>query len=168
MELRYEIPEHLKGFIGNIPEPQLCSLITMLFEYAIQHRMLEYPRTEVEENVEDIKNMFLNLQAKQSTDNAVLINMLASMQSSISSLHIMMSGGQMPTIPVANMQPMMYMMPQQQGQYLQPQPMNLEIATTVEEETYRSEKVEEVEVKDDTFENIEDGEELAFLEDVFK
>jgi hypothetical protein len=96
MELRYQIPTHLEGFIGNIPEPQLNALVTMLFEYAIQHRMIDYPRTEIENSVDEIRRLVGDVKSKQSLENSLILQMLSSMNMQITTLHHMMAGGQMP------------------------------------------------------------------------
>ena len=54
MEFRYKIPAHLAPYLGDMNDKALEKLTTMLFEFAINHRMLDYPKLYIERQVDDV------------------------------------------------------------------------------------------------------------------
>jgi hypothetical protein len=85
MDFKYEIPQHLEGFISNIPEDQLNMLVTFLFEFAIHHRMLEYPRTEIENEVINVRQLCLDIKEKQHSELAIITQLLVDISSKLDS-----------------------------------------------------------------------------------
>ena len=76
MEIRYDIPKHLEGILGNIPEDKLGMLLTVIFEYAIQHRMLDYPKMEIEKEVTFIKQLCSEIKSKQTSEFSMVLQLL--------------------------------------------------------------------------------------------
>lgn len=97
MKIEYEIPKHLEGILGNIPEESLQKLITVVFEYAIQHRMLDYPKLEIEKEVTNIKQICLEMRSKQLSEYSLILQLLTDIYSRI--------GDDKPAIKLPNLKP---------------------------------------------------------------
>lgn len=124
MELRYRIPEHLEGFVGDWNESQLSSLVTVLLEYAVQHRLIDYPRTEIEDSVSEIRQTVMDIKSKQSLESSIMLQMMSNVNAQLTTLTYQLAGGK-------------DMLPQVQVPMFA-QPMYAQVAATTEEPEIKS------------------------------
>ena len=54
MDFRYIIPQHLEPYLSDMDDKALNKLTTMLFEIAVNHRLLDYPKLYIEKQVDDM------------------------------------------------------------------------------------------------------------------
>lgn len=68
MEFRYIIPKHIQGYLEDIPESTLQVIMTYMFELAIQHRMIDYPRFSVEQDITEMKESLAQIILNNQSD----------------------------------------------------------------------------------------------------
>jgi hypothetical protein len=83
LEFVYKIPGHLQGHLEGIPDKQLQALTTMMFEYAINHRMLDYPKLHIERQVDSTLSLLKELQLLTKKDNSHVLDMLLDLNSKV-------------------------------------------------------------------------------------
>lgn len=61
MDFKYEIPTHLEPYLADMDVKALNKMVTMLFEFAVNHRLLDYPKLHIERQVDDIVHVVSQL-----------------------------------------------------------------------------------------------------------
>jgi len=69
VDFRYKIPNHLQGYLGDMQEDKLTQIMTVMFEMAINHRMLDYPKLHIERQVDDISSALVQLVRQTELSN---------------------------------------------------------------------------------------------------
>lgn len=83
MKIEYHLPSFIEGHLSGISEEQLQKLITMLLEYAINHRMLDYPKMKIESDVEETLNITKKIKSGLKRDSMQTLELLKSVNTKL-------------------------------------------------------------------------------------
>lgn len=87
MKIVYDVPEHLYPYLEGMDNDSIDKLITLLLEIGIYHKLIFLPKTEMEQNIQQIKSdtTLINdkLNDKLAVINAKLDNLIVASQHSM-------------------------------------------------------------------------------------
>ena len=88
MQLRYDIPQHLEGVLGEMQTSDITQLITVMLEFAVSHKMLKYPEMQIERNVRDIVETVRSLDRRQDNLERMFTEQLRLINNKIDQLKV--------------------------------------------------------------------------------
>ena len=87
MTIKYDVPPHLRKYLNDFPEKELCKVLTTMLELAIRNDLLNFPDTFLERSVKEIRDTVRELYTLNSLTMKTTETLLHEISTKISNLN---------------------------------------------------------------------------------